>query len=93
MAELTIGNDAEWRFIKRDFVSSGAFFRNRIIAIQRLAKECAVAMDDAEEIVDRWGKECNEEIRKLRESFTIGDVVRGKAQKNLVRGKINMDKV
>jgi hypothetical protein len=93
MLGLIVGDDTEWEFIKKDFVKSGVFSKNRIIAIQRLAKDCAVAMDDAEEIVDRWGKECNEEIWKLRESFTIGDVVRGNAQKNLVRGNINTDKV
>jgi hypothetical protein len=76
MAGLTVGDDPEWEDIKKEFVSSGDFSKRRITAIQRLTKECAVGMDEAEETVDRWGKECRGEmIQRDREVFTTGDVL------------------
>jgi hypothetical protein len=76
MAGLTVGDDPEWDDIKKEFVNSGASSRSRIIAIQRLSKECAVGMDNAEVIADRWGSECGEETMKAIEKFTIGDMLK-----------------
>jgi hypothetical protein len=76
MAGLTVGDDPEWEGIKRNFVNSGASAKSRIIAIQRLTKECAVGMDDAEAITERWRRECNDAALKDYEEFTIGDVLK-----------------
>jgi hypothetical protein len=73
MAGLTVGDDLEWEGIKESFVDSEASLKSRIIAIQRLAKECAVGMDDAEAIADRWGREYRDEVLKAREKFTSGN--------------------
>jgi hypothetical protein len=77
MAGLTAGDESEWEAIKKAFVNSGASSKSRIIAIQRLTKECAVGMDDAETAADRWGKEYREEARKARGKFTVGDALKG----------------
>jgi hypothetical protein len=74
MAGLTVGDDSEWADIKKSFVNSGVSSRNRLIVIQRLTKEYAVGMDDAEAIADRWIKECWDETRRDCEKFTIGDM-------------------
>jgi hypothetical protein len=74
MRGLTACDDAEWEDIRKSFVNQGDSHGNRIAAIQRLAKECAVSMDDAEEITDRWARECGREAQGDREKFTIGDV-------------------
>jgi hypothetical protein len=76
MAGLTVGDDSEWEDIKSNLVNSEASLKSRLIAIQRLAKECAVGMKTAEAIVDRWAKEHRDEIRKTREKFTIGDMLK-----------------
>jgi hypothetical protein len=76
MAGLTVGDNAEWEEIKMDFVNGGASSRSRITAIQRLAKECAVCMEDAEEVADREARERGEEARKVRKKFTIGGASR-----------------
>jgi hypothetical protein len=75
MAGLTVGDNPEWEDIKKTFVNNRDFSKRRILAIQRLTKECAVRMDDAETIADRWGKECRDETLKAREKFTIGDAL------------------
>jgi hypothetical protein len=77
MTYLTVGDNPEWEDIKKDFVNSGASSKSRTISIQRLTKECAVGMDNAEAIADRWGKEYRHEVRKAREKYTIGDALRG----------------
>jgi hypothetical protein len=76
MAGLTVGDDPEWEDIKKDFVNSEVSSRRRIIAIQRLTKEYAVGMDNAEAIADRWGRECRDEALKAREKITIGDALK-----------------
>jgi hypothetical protein len=78
MAGLTVGDDPEWEDIKKNFVNSGISLKSRIVAIQRLTKECAVRMDNAETIADRWSEECRDEILKAREKFTIGDALNGR---------------
>jgi hypothetical protein len=89
MAGLTVGDDPEWEDIKKDFVDSGLSSKRRIIAIQRLTKECAVGMDNAEVIVDRWGRECRDEALKARERFTIGDALNGHSRrKNKIREEL-----
>jgi hypothetical protein len=80
MPGLTVGDDPEWTDIKKDFVTSGASLKSRLIAIQRLTKECAVGMDNAEAIADRWVKEFRDEARKAREKFTIGDMLKGRSR-------------
>jgi hypothetical protein len=77
MADLTVGDDPEWEDIKKDFVNSEVSSKRRITAIQRLTKECAVGMDDAEVIADRWAKEFRDETQKVRDKFTIGDMLKG----------------
>jgi uncharacterized protein YacL (UPF0231 family) len=79
MVSLTIDDFPEWNDIKRSFVNGGASPKSRILAIQRLTKEYAVWMDDAEVIVDKWRREFQEEARKTREIFTIGDAVRSRS--------------
>jgi hypothetical protein len=81
MEGLTVGDDPEWKYIKRDFVNSGASSKSRIAAIQRLTKECAVGMDDVEAIADRWGRECRDEDRKAHEKVTIGDVLNERSRR------------
>jgi hypothetical protein len=81
MAGLTVGDDPEWEDIKRNFVNREVSSKSRISAIQRLTKECAVGMDEAEAIVDRWGRECRDEALKSREKVTIGDVLRNSKRK------------
>jgi hypothetical protein len=81
MAGLTAGDDPEWEDIKKNFVNSGISSKNRIIAIQRLTKEYAVGMDDAEVIADRWGKERRDEAMKAREKITIGDVLNERSRR------------
>jgi hypothetical protein len=76
MAGLTVGDEAEWEDIKKCFVNNGASSKSRILAIQRLTKEFAVGMDKAEEIADRWVRECRDEARKARERYTIGDAMK-----------------
>jgi hypothetical protein len=71
MTELTVNDCLEWESIKEEFFNSGVSLKSRTIAIQRLAKECAVGMDDAGLIVDHW----REEILKPCEKFTIGDAL------------------
>jgi hypothetical protein len=66
MAYLTVGDNVEWEGIKKNFVNSGASSKSRIIAIQRMAKEYAVGMDDAEVIVDRWRREYQDTTQKDR---------------------------
>lgn len=80
MAGLTVGDDPEWGDIKKNFVNNGNFSKRRITAIQRLTKECAVGMDDAEAIADRWGRECRDESLKAREKSTIGDILNGRSR-------------
>jgi hypothetical protein len=80
MAGLTVGDDPEWEDIKKVFVNSEFSSKRRIIAIQRLTKECAVGMDDAEAVADRWGRECRDEALKDREKITIGDVLNGRSR-------------
>jgi hypothetical protein len=80
MAGLTVGDDPEWEDIKKNFVNSGISSKSRIVAIQRLTKECAVGMDNAEAIADRWDRECRDEILKAREKFTIGDALDGRSR-------------
>jgi hypothetical protein len=75
MAGVTVGDAPEWEYIKKEFINSEASSKGRILAIQRLAKECAVGMDDAETIVDRWGGERRDEALNAREKFAIGDAL------------------
>jgi hypothetical protein len=72
MAGLTAGNESEWESIKKDFVKSGASSKSRILAIQRLAKEYAVDMDEAEKVANRW----REEYRKAGDKFSIGSALK-----------------
>jgi hypothetical protein len=81
MMGLTVGDNLEWEDIKKDFANSGASSKSRTIAIQRLTKECAVGMDNAEEIADRWGREYRDGIRKSRERFTIGDALKSQLRR------------
>jgi hypothetical protein len=74
MIGLTVGDDPEWEGIKKNFVNGGALLKSRITAIQRLAKEHAVGMEDAEAIVARWDGECRDESLKSCEKFTISGV-------------------
>jgi hypothetical protein len=80
MVGLIAGDDPEWADIKKNFVISGVSSKSRTIAIQRLTKECAVGMDNAEAIADRWVKECRDESRKSREKFTIGDMLKDRSR-------------
>jgi hypothetical protein len=79
MAGLTIDDDPEWEDIKKAFVNSEFSSKRRIIAIQRLTKECAVGMDDAEAVADRWDRECRNGALKDREKVTIGDALNGRS--------------
>jgi hypothetical protein len=72
MAGLTVGDESEWEGVKKDFVKSGASAKSRILAIQRLTKEYAVAMDEAEAVANRWRTEYREECRKAGDKFSIG---------------------
>jgi hypothetical protein len=80
MAGLTVGDSPEWEDIKKDFINNGASLKIKILSIQRLTKEYAVGMDNAEAVVDRWGREYREEARKTREKFTFGDAVRNRSR-------------
>jgi hypothetical protein len=80
MAGLTFGDDPEWADIKKNFVNSGVSLKSRLIAIQRLTKEYAVGMDDAEAVANRWVKECRDEIWSIREKLTIGGMLKERSE-------------
>jgi hypothetical protein len=86
MKDLMIYDSPEWEDVKNNFVNSGDFSKtSKISAIQRLTKEYAVGMDDAEAIVDRWVKERRNEIYNAPEKVTIGDILKKKRTRRVER--------
>jgi hypothetical protein len=78
MAGLTADDNAEREEIKRSFVNSGASRNSRIVAIQRLTKECSIGMDNAEALADHWWREYMDGAQKADEKYTIGDAIKSR---------------